>query len=484
MTEISDNRMIFLLFYAAMLTAIHDSVAIFVAKALNSAVAQSLTPTFACQSNPAADWVNVYRQFVVCVIISIVVFPVYLRSSVKGGQFQATLKYMFGAILGWSYKELSQIFVGVVAKGIQKTGTHGDNRLLNYLQSDASFKKEQAWVLVASYASFVGICGILTYIIFVPALPLINEFFWKLTSLAARIKFIQETKKETSEDASENQENNEEGEINQDSQHEEDKISSESLHRERSDALAFDFVNQSIRISYAWIMNGMVSGILVVLFTDSYGETNVKVVSSFGLLEVYCILVLVVAGSIYGSQSEEEAQKTPTKIQKFYKMWWATWAGFGIASLGVSPGGISALIENSPIPDQVANLLRALFSIIFATILLLISSKVRVKRKVFTFDVTDRTGTEIANFMTTASIFSMAVSWEEFCGDLACSFAGDDDDASDKALSALAVMWIYCLVAFVLFPLSLPFGRRGGSEKEIAEKKLIAFFEQQNMNAI
>ena len=271
----------------------------------------------------------------------------------------------------------------------------------------------------------------------------------------------------------------------------------ELISREESDDLAFEFTNECIRVSFAYCVNGIFAGTIVMLFVKEYSEEKEEIVTSaFGILEVYSILAIILLGSIYGATDEdrdepeetiegqeenrEEPEEEESALRKYYREFLGTWAGFSIASVGTSPAGISVHIQNSALPEQLTSFFRALLAATFAIWMIAVSTRIRVKNKLFCFKINTKIAREIGQIMTSAAIVAFAVAWEEFYGDLACSFADTSDESIKEGLTPIQLMWVFFIASLFFFPISRKLERIGSERMSDAEKKLLNFMEEED----
>jgi len=388
---------------------------------------------------------------------------------------------MFGEILGWSLKELVVILYVFISITFPAVVFDDERRLGDHLQGDGSYSREEAWSLTAAYAITTCIMTVLVTLIFYgPVLNIIKGIFWRNVICLYRIKVFFRGKKDDSKNNTESGRNEE---IEEESQEAVD--SNSPFDREVSDDLAFEFAIECLRTPYAFAANGTFSGIITSAFTDHYGLKEEVVISSYGILEVYAILIAAV-GALRISRSDtkrDEGEKQHPLIS-FLIEWFATWSGFAIASLGTSPGGISALVENmETFPNWSIELIRACVSALFALILLFFASKIRVTRRIlFKIQVSDDFAIRYGNILSMAAVYGFAIAWEDFFGDLACLFA--DVMGSGNRLSPTAVMWIYFLiVAVIMFPISILMKEYGENKMREAENELSVYHERNGMKS-
>jgi len=464
--------MTFDLFLSESLIAFHDCGSIYVAKAFNSYIAQILSPSLACMDKPGHTWTSVWRQSVFCIVVSILYIHVALKTSTTINRYNPTIAFIFKHILAWAFKELTAIFVAMMSTNLVDKKLDPVRLLRDYLQGDAQHEEDLEWYIVASYFIFVSIFLVVTLLVFVFVFEHVKSAFWKLNSLLLKAPWTPTRKVFMNvNDERESDRVDEENEIDRQTCLGCCTQKSGTFYREDSDGIAYDFTNECLRTSYAWVVNGVFTGILISVFTD----TNSEVLTfTFGLLEIYSLLACIIGGLVFSS-TELLKKQMSKPIWKFYWQWWATWAGLAIATLGVAPGSISYQIERSGTPSILSDLARVIINTLFAAFFLYLGSSARVKKKLFgCFVLSDFVAIKIGELLINSSILGVAVSWEDFGGDLACSFADLEQD--NDGFSAIAVSGIYfVMVIVILLPLSIPVGIYGRTRLKMSLQKIAAF---------
>lgn len=476
MTEYSRISVVFYVFYSNVIIAFHDTLSVVLAKAFNSAVSRSIKSEFACNEFMAdADFKDLMTQSFFSFATSIIVIQVWINSTISNrGEISHSMKSMSGEIVAWSFKEITATILGLLSSFMQNKNSNRVRSLGDALQGDAEFNKGEEWVFVASYGVYFGILSGIVLIVFGYALHTTFEgTFWDLSNSFYRTPCSATRKLPTEQVGDEEELANVEIPYNQ------------PFSRETSNLLAFEFTSDCIRLSYAWCANGYVSGILVAIFTSTEGETNEIMVESFGLLEVYCILIAAIGGLLCGNLSRlrEKAGVKLSNLGEFCVQWWATWAGLSIASLASSPGSISSRLESSFENEYLFDLVRTILSSLFAILLLFHASNVRVRRKIFCFPISYHIGIEYGKIFSTAAVFGFAIAWEEFGKDFACHFTELEEEA-DNGISAIGAVWLYfAIILFTFFPLSVFIGKRRKRIVQNAEDKLAAFLDSAGLRS-
>jgi len=470
MTEYSHFSVVLHVFGSNLITALHNTISIILAKAFNSAISKSINSEFACSEFlKKVDLKDLVTQSFFCFATSLVVIQIWINSAISNqGKLPHSVKFISGELVAWSFKELTATIMGFLADFMWKQEASGERSLGDVLQGDAGFNIGEEWLFVATYGVYFGILSGIVLIVFGFALPSVFESaFWYFAKCFYRTPcsftrtnqsdFVQEEENRDALDIQMHQ----------------------PFSRETSNNLAFEFVNDCIRLSYAWCANGYVSGTLVAIFTSSEGKTDEIKVKSVGLLEIYCILIAAFGGLMCGNASRfrEKVGAKVTKLGEFFIQWWATWAGLAIASLATSPGAISSRLGSSIENEHLFDLIRTILSSLFAIMLLFHASNVRVRRKILLIPISYHVGIEYGKIFSTAAVFGFAVAWEEYGNDLACFFS-EVEDEMDNGISAIGAIWLYfVMVLIILLPLSFFTAKRRKHIVKSAEDKLSSYHE-------
>lgn len=468
MPEVSDKSLKCSVLAASLLTSIGDGLAIFIAKSFNSAVAQTIVPSLACTESPGSSLTNLGLQGCYCIGVLVVLTFVWLKaSSMKTNEFWTTLKFMFGEMIGWAFKEFTAILAALIAfsmmSGETEDGEEGSTsgrKLRDYLQGDAAFESNEAWMHVLSYLIMSAILSVLVHILFLPLLSTIQKLFWCWASTYIRFIFCGKTESGEGETEKDGAKEGEEKEDEKD----------EPFSRDESDDLAKELITECTKISFAWSVNGLIIGIFSAIFVKSFGE-NSKGFSAFGILEAYVIVQISLGAALY--KLEGENMKA---LDDYYNDFFIYLGGLAISSLGTSPGGVTALALNSGLNETVIDFIRAIVSSIIAIIFIYKGCSTRVTRNLFgCFQVSTSIAKKVGHVFTLAAGISLAAAWEDFGGDLACSLQ------SEGGLPAWSIVWIYtAAVNTVLFPLVLVVGKYATKKTEEVEKVLETLYENQD----